>query len=62
MRRHADGAEMIKRACGNLPGTAREHDTTCARTHPELLPALDAWINSDHAALGDLGYEGENRA
>jgi hypothetical protein len=39
----------------------REHDTTCARTHPELLPALDVWIDSDHAALGDLGYEGENQ-
>jgi DDE superfamily endonuclease len=39
----------------------REHDTTCARAHPELLPALDAWIDSDHAALGDLGYEGENQ-
>jgi DDE superfamily endonuclease len=39
----------------------REHDTTCARAHPELLPALDAWIDRDHAALGDLGYEGENQ-
>jgi hypothetical protein len=39
----------------------REHDTTCARAHPELLPALDEWIDSDHAALGDLGYEGENQ-
>ena len=39
----------------------REHDTTCARAHPDLLPALDAWIDSDHATLGDLGYEGENQ-
>lgn len=39
----------------------REHDATCARTHPELLPALDVWIDSNHAALGDLGYEGENQ-
>jgi hypothetical protein len=38
----------------------REHDTTCARAHPELLPALDAWTDTDHAALADLGYEGEN--
>jgi hypothetical protein len=30
----------------------REHDTTCARTHPEILPDL--------TALGDLGYEGED--
>jgi DDE superfamily endonuclease len=39
----------------------REHDTTCARAHPELLPALDVWIDSDHAALVDLGHEGENQ-
>jgi DDE superfamily endonuclease len=39
----------------------REHDTTCARAHPALLPALEAWIDGDHAALGDLGYEGENQ-
>jgi hypothetical protein len=39
----------------------REHDTTCARTHPELLPTLDAWTDLDHAALADLGYEGENQ-
>ncbi|TWF77490.1 DDE superfamily endonuclease [Pseudonocardia hierapolitana] len=46
----------------DIPGpTGREHDTTSARAHPELLPALDAWIDSDHAALGDPGYEGENQ-
>ncbi len=39
----------------------REHDTTCARTHPELLPALDRWTDLDHAVLADLGYEGENQ-
>ena len=39
----------------------REHDTTCARAHPDLLPALDVWIDSGHAALGDLGYEGETQ-
>jgi hypothetical protein len=39
----------------------REHDTTCARTHPGLLPALDAWTDLDHAALADLGDEGENQ-
>lgn len=39
----------------------REHDTTCARTHSELLPALEVWIDSDHAALAELGYEGENQ-
>lgn len=37
----------------------REHDTTCARTHPGLLDALDAWRDDEHAVLADLGYEGE---
>ena len=36
----------------------REHDTTCARTHTELLPALTA-AGADLRPLGDLGYEGE---
>ncbi|MHA6632167.1 HARBI1 family protein [Pseudonocardia sichuanensis] len=39
----------------------REHDTTCARAHPDLLPTLDAWTDTGHAALADLGYEGENQ-
>ncbi|RTL61282.1 MAG: transposase family protein [Pseudonocardiaceae bacterium] len=38
----------------------REHDTTCARTHHELLPALDAWSDEHRVVLADLGYEGEN--
>jgi hypothetical protein len=38
----------------------REHDTTRARTHPEILPALTAWTSNDLTALGDLGYEGED--
>ena len=38
----------------------REHDTTCARAHPELLGALDDWTDEHHVALADLGYEGEN--
>lgn len=37
----------------------REHDTTCARTHPGLLPALDDWSDGEHGVLADLGYEGE---
>lgn len=37
----------------------REHDTTCARTHPGLLDELAAWTDDGHAALADLGYEGE---
>jgi hypothetical protein len=37
----------------------REHDTTAARTHAEILPALrDA--AADLRPLGDLGYEGES--
>src|SRR3954451_12454192 len=42
---------------GVRPG--REHDTTCLRAHPEALPLLAEWTDTDHAALGDLGYEGE---
>jgi hypothetical protein len=38
----------------------REHDTTCARAHPELLNTLGDWTDDDHVALADLGYEGEN--
>ena len=37
----------------------REHDTTALRAHPEALPLLAEWSDEDHAALGDLGYEGE---
>jgi hypothetical protein len=37
----------------------REHDTTCLRADPEALPLLAEWTDEDHAALADLGYEGE---
>jgi hypothetical protein len=37
----------------------REHDTTALRTHPDVLPLLTEWTDDTHAALGDLGYEGE---
>lgn len=40
----------------------REHDTTALRTHPEALSALAEWTDAEHAALGDLGYEGERDA
>ena len=43
-------------------GPGREHDTTALRTHPEALPALAEWTDECHAALGDLGYEGERAA
>lgn len=36
----------------------REHDTTCLRIHPDLLPTL-AGIRNDLRTLTDLGYEGE---
>ena len=42
---------------GVRPG--REHDITCARAHPDLFDALDAWTDPEHAVLADLGYEGE---
>jgi hypothetical protein len=35
----------------------REHDTTAARTHTEILPVL-AEAATDLRTLGDLGYEG----
>jgi hypothetical protein len=37
----------------------REHDTTCLRAHADVLPLLAEWTDDGHAALGDLGYEGE---
>src|SRR5688500_7488943 len=40
----------------------REHDTTALRTHAEALPLLTEWTDADHAALADLGYEGERTA
>jgi hypothetical protein len=40
----------------------REHDTTALRTHPEALPVLTEWTDDSHAALADLGYEGERTA
>jgi hypothetical protein len=36
----------------------REHDITCARRHPGLFTALEAWTDPQHAVLADLGYEG----
>jgi hypothetical protein len=33
--------------------------TTCARAHPGLFDALDAWTGPQHAVQADLGYEGE---
>jgi hypothetical protein len=37
----------------------REHDTTAARVDPHLLDLLRAWLDTEHKALADLGYEGE---
>jgi DDE superfamily endonuclease len=37
----------------------REHDTTALRAHLEALPLLAQWTDKVHAALADLGYEGE---
>lgn len=38
----------------------REHDVTCARTHPGLLDGLDRWADDEHVVLADLGYLGED--
>jgi DDE superfamily endonuclease len=40
----------------------REHDTTALRAHTEALPLLAQWTDDTHAALADLGYEGEQAA
>jgi DDE superfamily endonuclease len=45
---------------GVRPG--REHDTTALRAHAQALPLLAAWSDEAHAALADLGYEGERAA
>ena len=37
----------------------REHDTTAARTDPELLTQITAWVDDGQLGLADLGYEGE---
>ena len=37
---------------------SREHDLSCARTHPGLLAALDTWTDHTHVVLADLGYLG----
>jgi DDE superfamily endonuclease len=45
---------------GVRPG--REHDTPALRAHPQVLPLLAEWTDEAHAALADLGYEGERTA
>ena len=42
---------------GVRPG--REHDTTAARTDPDLLAQIPAWVHDGQLGLADLGYEGE---
>jgi hypothetical protein len=37
----------------------REHDTTAARAHPNLLTLIAAWVSDGQLSLADLGYEGE---
>jgi hypothetical protein len=37
----------------------REHDFTCLKAHPDILPALAEWTGDDLPALADLGYEGD---
>jgi hypothetical protein len=37
----------------------REHDTTAARTDPDLLTQVTASVDDGQLGLADLGYEGE---
>jgi hypothetical protein len=37
----------------------REHDTSAARTDPDLLARITDWTSDGVHALADLGYEGE---
>lgn len=63
-RRHGGNVQVVTAPDGwpiwvspVRPG--REHDTSCARTHPDLLPALVEFAGAGHPVLTDLGYEGE---
>jgi hypothetical protein len=40
----------------------REHDITTPCAHAQALPLCAEWTDDDHAALPDLGYEGERGA
>ena len=42
--------------CAPAVRPGREHDTTCARTHPGLLDRLTDWTDTEHTVLADLGY------
>jgi hypothetical protein len=44
---------------GVRPG--REHDTTAARTDPDLLTQIATWVHDGQLSLADLGYEGESK-
>jgi DDE superfamily endonuclease len=37
----------------------REHDITAARTDPDLITMITAWVTDGRPGLADLGYEGE---
>ncbi|HEV7973825.1 hypothetical protein [Amycolatopsis sp.] len=37
----------------------REHDTTAARTDPDLLTLIAAWVSDGQLSLANLGYDGE---
>jgi DDE superfamily endonuclease len=36
----------------------REHDITAARTDPDLITLITAWVTDGRPGLADLGYEG----
>jgi len=60
---HGGNIQVVTAPCGWPIWTSdvrpsREHDTTAARAHTEILPAFIE-IGNDIRPLGDLGYEGE---
>jgi hypothetical protein len=60
-RRQRAGRDRPRRLADlDLEGATRpRHDTTALRAQADALPLLAEWTDDDHAALGDMGYEGE---
>jgi len=63
-RRHGGNIQVVSAPDGWPLWTSpvrpgREHDTTAARTDPDLLTQIAAWVDDGHLGLADLGYEGE---
>ena len=63
-RRHGGNIQVVSAPDGWPLWTSpvrpgREHDTTAARTDPDLLTQIAAWVDDGHLGLADLGYKGE---